>query len=83
MVFIEHSSLRRCYRRSHCIQFLKTQSSVGACENCGAMGHKKKECLERPRKVGARYSNRDIAPDDLQQPNLNMNFDGKRDRWNG
>uniref|UniRef100_A0A7E4URA1 Pre-mRNA-splicing factor SLU7 n=1 Tax=Panagrellus redivivus TaxID=6233 RepID=A0A7E4URA1_PANRE len=55
----------------------------GACENCGAMGHKKKECLERPRSIGAKYTEKDIAPDDFVQPNLSLNYDSKRDRWNG
>ncbi|RTG89029.1 pre-mRNA-processing factor SLU7 [Schistosoma bovis] len=27
----------------------------GACENCGSMSHKRKDCLERPRKVGVLY----------------------------
>lgn len=68
---------------------LYLQSSVakkyrkGACENCGAMGHQKKECLERPRKIGARYSNTNIAPDDCEQLVLNQSYDGKRDRWAG
>lgn len=35
----------------------------GACENCGSMTHKKKECTERPRAVGAKFSNSNIAPD--------------------
>jgi pre-mRNA-processing factor SLU7 len=54
----------------------------GACENCGAMGHARKDCLERPRKVGARFTNQDIRGDDrLKQ--LELTYDGKRDRWNG
>lgn len=55
----------------------------GACENCGAMTHKKKECMERPRKVGAKYSGANIAPDEYAQSNLALSYDGKRDRWSG
>lgn len=54
----------------------------GACENCGALTHKRKDCLE-PRKVGARFTNDDIAPDEKGLPTLNLDYDGKRDRWNG
>lgn len=60
-----------------------TKYRPGACENCGAMTHKKKDCLERPRKVGAKYSNKDIAPDELLLPEIEHNFDSKRDRWAG
>ena len=55
----------------------------GACTNCGAMGHSKKDCFERPRKVGAKFTNKDIAGDDVMLPSLKLDFDGKRDRWNG
>lgn len=47
------------------------------------MTHKKKDCLERPRKVGAKFTNAQIAYDEFEQPNLNPDFDGKRDRWAG
>ncbi|XP_063826353.1 pre-mRNA-splicing factor Slu7 [Ostrinia nubilalis] len=60
-----------------------TKFRKGACENCGAMTHKKKDCLERPRKIGARFTNAGIAADEFNQPNLNLSYDGKRDRWNG
>ena len=39
--------------------------------------------MERPRKVGAKYSGQEIAPDEHIQPKLDLDFDGKRDRWNG
>ena len=39
--------------------------------------------LQRPRKVGARFTGSDIAPDEHVQPNLAFDYDGKRDRWNG
>lgn len=58
-----------------------TKYRPGACENCGAMTHKKKECLERPRKVGAKYTNKNIAPDEMPVPEIEHNFDSKRDRW--
>ncbi len=60
-----------------------TKFRKGACENCGAMTHKRKDCLERPRKVGAQFSGEDIAADELILPKLQHDFDGKRDRWNG
>ncbi|KAI0297192.1 Pre-mRNA splicing Prp18-interacting factor-domain-containing protein [Russula brevipes] len=54
----------------------------GACENCGAMTHKRQECLERPRKKGAKFTNRNIAPDEVIQ-HMEAGYDAKRDRWNG
>ena len=62
---------------------LATKFREGACENCGGMGHKKKDCLERPRKVLAKYSNEVLTVDEESQPDLSLTFDGKRDRWNG
>ncbi|XP_053574565.1 pre-mRNA-splicing factor SLU7 [Bombina bombina] len=55
----------------------------GACENCGSMTHKKKDCFERPRRVGAKFTGSNIAPDEYDQPQLMLDYDGKRDRWNG
>jgi pre-mRNA-processing factor SLU7 len=54
----------------------------GACENCGALTHKKKDCLERPRKKGAKYTGKDIQADEVIQ-DMAMGYDAKRDRWNG
>ncbi|KAF9010519.1 pre-mRNA-splicing factor SLU7 [Cyathus striatus] len=54
----------------------------GACENCGSMTHKKKDCLERPRKKGAKFTNKDIQADDVEQ-DVAVGYDAKRDRWNG
>lgn len=55
----------------------------GACENCGAMTHKKKDCMERPRAKGASKTQKDIAPDEYVQPELKLGFESKRDRYNG
>lgn len=54
----------------------------GACENCGAMTHKRQDCLERPRKKGAKFTNRNIQADDISQ-DVAAGYDAKRDRWNG
>jgi pre-mRNA-processing factor SLU7 len=62
---------------------LATKFRPGACENCGALGHLRIDCLERPRKVLAKYNNEVIAVDEALQPDLSLTFDGKRDRWNG
>ncbi|CAM9762117.1 unnamed protein product, partial [Phaeothamnion confervicola] len=60
----------------------------GACANCGAMGHKTAECVERPRsnKKAAWKTGLDIAPDDMRvelEQYGNVKFDAKRDRWQG
>ena len=46
------------------------------------MGHKKQECTERPRKKGAKYSNKNILADEVLQE-VPTGYDAKRDRWNG
>lgn len=54
----------------------------GACENCGAMTHSKKDCFERPRKKGAKWTNKDIQNDEIIVEQ-ELDFEGKHDRWNG
>lgn len=54
----------------------------GACENCGSMTHKKQDCLERPRKKGAKYTGKNIQADDVIQ-DVAAGYAAKRDRWNG
>ncbi|MCO5592630.1 hypothetical protein L7F22_046633 [Adiantum nelumboides] len=54
----------------------------GACVNCGAMAHDSKSCSERPRKLGAKWTNKHIAPDEKIE-SFELAYDGKRDRWNG
>lgn len=46
------------------------------------MTHKTRECIERPRKRGAKWSKRDFAQDEVVE-NVEFNFEAKRDRWNG
>ncbi len=59
-----------------------TKFRKGACENCGAVTHKAKDCVDRPRKKGAKWTNSNIKPDEYVQ-NIELDFDSKRDRWNG
>jgi len=62
--------------------FQATKYRKGACQNCGAMTHKTRDCVERPRAKGARWTNKNIAADEKVQ-NVKLGFEGKRDRWNG
>uniref|UniRef100_A0A8C2XC47 Pre-mRNA-splicing factor SLU7 n=1 Tax=Cyclopterus lumpus TaxID=8103 RepID=A0A8C2XC47_CYCLU len=77
------STVGEWYKRGVQETAINTKFRKGACENCGAITHKKKDCLERPRKVGARYTGNGIAPDEHSQVQLDLDYDGKRDRWNG
>lgn len=58
------------------------------CENCGALDHKTKECVERPRKLGAKDISGQISkqiPDISKSKDQSIteldDFDAKRDRW--
>lgn len=46
------------------------------------MTHKRKDCVERPRRRGAKFTNKNIAADERVQ-NVPRDYDAKRDRWNG
>lgn len=41
-----------------------TKYRKGACTNCGSMTHDAKSCVERPRKLGAKFTGRDIKADE-------------------
>ncbi|KAM7000346.1 pre-mRNA-splicing factor SLU7 [Tautogolabrus adspersus] len=79
----QYSSIGEWYKRGVQENNVTTKFRKGSCENCGAMTHKKKDCLERPRKVGAKFTGTGIAPDEHSQLQLDLDYDGKRDRWNG
>ena len=46
------------------------------------MTHKRQDCLERPRKKGAKWTNKDIQADEVIQE-ITGGYAAKRDRWNG
>ncbi|XP_062380653.1 pre-mRNA-splicing factor SLU7 [Sardina pilchardus] len=77
------SNISEWYKRGVQEKSVSTKFRKGACENCGALTHKKKDCLERPRKVGAKFTGTGMAPDEHDQLTLSLDYDGKRDRWNG
>lgn len=79
----QFSGLDEWYKRGVDSSKIATKFRKGACENCGAMTHKKRDCMERPRKVGAKFNSSQIAADEYIQPNLELDYDGKRDRWMG
>ena len=75
-------SQSKWYDRGRKLGPAATKFRKGACENCGAMTHKTKECLSRPRKQGAKWTGRDIQADEVVE-DVNLGWDAKRDRWNG
>ena len=70
------------YTRGQKVGPAATKFRKGACENCGAMTHKRQDCLERPRKKGAKFTGKDIQADEVIQT-VQPGYDAKRDRWNG
>lgn len=51
--------------------------------SCGSNSHQTKDCLERPRTKGAKWTNKNIAADDKVEDIQLATWDAKRDRWNG
>ena len=87
--YLEHQRLQketqdqsRWYDRGKRQGPAATKYRKGACENCGAMSHKTRECLSRPRAKGAKWTGRDIQADEVVQ-DVRLGWDAKRDRWNG
>ena len=54
----------------------------GSCPNCGSLGHKKQDCLERPRAVGAKFSG-EFSVDGSDSPAdiPPQSYESKRDHW--
>lgn len=90
--YLEHQRLQNAeaeanknskwYDRGKRVGPAATKFRKGACENCGAVTHRTKECLSRPRAKGAKWTGKDIQADELVQ-DVKMGWDAKRDRWNG
>lgn len=86
--YLEHQRLQKqeqdskWYDRGKKLGPAATKYRKGACENCGAMTHKKKDCLSRPRKAGAKFTGKNIEADEVVQ-DVQLGWDAKRDRWNG
>ena len=87
--YLDHQRLQKAtpdqsiwYDRGKRLGPAATKFRKGACENCGAMTHKTKDCLSRPRAKGARWTGKDIQADEVVQ-DVELGWDAKRDRWNG
>ncbi|KAJ2601622.1 mRNA splicing protein [Coemansia sp. RSA 1722] len=76
------SSSASWYKRGERVGEASTKYQKGACTNCGAATHKAKDCVERPRKRGAKWTGRDLKADEAMV-NVSLDYDAKRDRWNG
>lgn len=63
----------------------------GACTNCGSTLHKRRDCVERPRRVKAKHSINSIKGNEQidkrrlkeRQKNKQEGYDAKRDHWAG
>lgn len=64
------------------MKFYVPASNFPLLYSCGAMTHAKKDCVERPRKLGAKWTGKGIAADEKIET-FELDYDGKRDRWNG
>ncbi len=86
--YLEHQRLtkkevdEKWYDRGRKAGPAATKYRKGACENCGAMTHKAKDCLSRPRARGAKWTGRDIEADEVIEE-VALGWDAKCDRWNG
>ena len=81
-VYMEHLSINQNGTRGKRAGPAATKYRKGACENCGAITHKTKDCLNRRRAKGARWTGKDIQADEVVQ-DVDLGWDAKRDRWNG
>lgn len=79
----DNTSIGEWYKRGVDTSKVITKFRKGACDNCGAITHKRVDCLERPRKIGAKFTGAVVAHDEFIQPKIVVDFDGKRDRWSG
>ena len=71
------STRQKWYSRGQKAAPAATKFRKGACENCGAMTHKTKECLSRPRKQGAKWTGKDIQADEVVE-DVKLGWDAKR-----
>ena len=46
------------------------------------MTHNAKTCIERPRKIGAKFTGKNIGQDETITE-AQLGYEAKRDRWNG
>ena len=51
--------------------------------SCGAMSHATKDCMERPRSKGAKWTGKHIAADEKVENIMLETYEARRDRWNG
>ncbi len=47
------------------------------------MSHATRDCMERPRSKGAKWTGKHIAPDEKVENIMLETYEARRDRWNG